>query len=95
MPNLSPSDRVRLLSELASPYRGIRKFIYLAAGLSGGIGAFVFLFRVLAGHDLAVSVPSLALQVGIVAAAVGLFKLENRAHRRLQERIQEKLIKKP
>ncbi|MDX2272889.1 MAG: DUF3493 domain-containing protein [Cyanobacteriota bacterium] len=90
-PKLSSQDRVRLMSELASPYRGLRKFIYLAVGASGALGGAVFLMRVLAGRELDVSLPSLALQLGVVAGAVALTRLENRMEKRLQERVSNRL----
>jgi len=74
--NLSPEKYARLRAEMAAPYRGLRKFIYVTCGASGGIGAFVFLAKVLAGRDLGTSVPNLAFQVGIVALMVWLFKID-------------------
>lgn len=46
----SSAEQVRLLTELAAPYRSLRRFIYLAVGFSATIGAFVFFFRALAGR---------------------------------------------
>lgn len=88
---LSQQDRAKLMAEMAAPYRGLRKFIYLGVGASGTIGAFVFFFRVLAGRDLATAVPSLALQLGLMAAAYGLVVLENRAQARIQERMTRRI----
>ena len=79
------------MAELSTPYRGIRKLIYVAAGSSAGIGAFVFLFRVLAGRDLAVTLPSLALQLGVLAAMVGLFRWESGAEERQRQRFRDRL----
>lgn len=39
---LSPEQYARLKAEMAAPYRGLRKFIYIACGASGMIGVFVF-----------------------------------------------------
>ncbi|MEN9231381.1 MAG: DUF3493 domain-containing protein [Thermostichus sp. DG02_5_bins_236] len=89
--DLSPADRVRLLTELASPYRGLRRFIYLAVGSSATIGAFVFFFRALAGRDLSATLPSLALQLGILAGMLGLNHLENRSRQRLVGRVEQRL----
>ena len=69
-----PEKYARLLAESKAPYRGLRKFIYVSFGLSGAIGGFVFLFRVLAGRDLETTLPNLALQIGVVALMVGLFR---------------------
>jgi hypothetical protein len=69
-----PEKYARLLAESKAPYRGLRKFIYVTFGMSGAVGGFVFLFRVLAGRDLETTLPNLALQVGVVALMVGLFR---------------------
>jgi hypothetical protein len=73
-----PEKYARLKAEAAAPYRGLRKFIYIAFGGSGAIGAFVFLAQTLAGRDLETAVPNLALQLGVIALMVWLFRLENR-----------------
>ncbi|MGQ9838722.1 MAG: DUF3493 domain-containing protein [Cyanobacteriota bacterium] len=89
--DLSQADQVRLLTELASPYRGLRQFIYLAVGASATIGAFVFFFRALAGRDLSATLPSLALQLGILSGMLGLNHLENRSHKQLVGRVEQRL----
>ena len=68
----------KLVAEAQAPYKGLRKFIYVSAGASGAIGGFVFLTKILAGRDLAESLPNLALQIGVVAIAVFLFRWEDR-----------------
>lgn len=68
----------KLVAEAQAPYKGLRKFIYVSAGASGAIGGFVFFTKILAGRDLAESVPNLALQIGVVAIAVFLFRWEDR-----------------
>lgn len=84
---LSQSERAKLMAEVAAPYRGLRRFIYLGVGASGAVGAFVFFFRVLAGRDLETALPSLALQLALVGGAVGLTVLENRGQKRVQQRM--------
>jgi hypothetical protein len=74
-----PQKYAQLRAEAAAPYRGLRQFIYGALGLSGGIGGVVFLAQVLAGRDLETALPNLALQVGVVALMVWLFRLEQRS----------------
>lgn len=74
--NLSPEKLARLEAELRSPYRGLRHFVYLAFGASGGLGAFIFMLKVLAGQDLEHTLPNFALQIGLVAAMVWLFKID-------------------
>ena len=73
-----PEKYARLKAEAAAPYRGLRKFVYLSFGLSGAIGGIVFLAQTLAGRDLEAAVPNLALQIGVVALMVWLFRLESR-----------------
>ncbi len=80
--NLSPEKYARLKAELKAPYRGLRQFIYVAFGASGFIGAVVFLAQLLGGQQVASTLPNLALQVGVVALMVWLFRLEQRASRR-------------
>ena len=68
----------KLVAESKAPYKGLRKFIYTAFGASGAIGGFVFFTKILAGRDLAASLPNLALQLGVVALMVFLFRWEDR-----------------
>ena len=71
-----------LKAEAAAPYRGLRKFVYLAFGASGFIGALVFLAQLAAGREVDAALPNFALQVGVVALMVWLFRLEQQASRR-------------
>ncbi|MEL7512264.1 MAG: DUF3493 domain-containing protein [Cyanobacteria bacterium J06554_3] len=68
----------RLVAESKAPYKGLRKFIYGAMGASGAVGGFVFFTKILAGRDVAESLPNLALQLGVVALTVFLFRWEDR-----------------
>ncbi|MEE3717505.1 DUF3493 domain-containing protein [Tumidithrix elongata RA019] len=69
----------KLKAEATSPYRGLRKFIYATCGASGAIGAFVFFAQLLAGRgEFETTLGNLALQIGIVALMVGLFRLERK-----------------
>jgi Low psii accumulation1 / Rep27 len=72
----TPEQYARLKAEAAAPYRGLRKFIYLGCGASGFIGAFIFLTQILAGRDVSNALPNLALQVGVVALMVVLWRWE-------------------
>ncbi|MGF1516031.1 MAG: DUF3493 domain-containing protein [Elainellaceae cyanobacterium] len=71
---MDPELYRRLAEEAQAPYRGLRRFIYASVGASGAIGAVVFLAQVLAGRDLPRSLPNLALQLGVVALVVWLFR---------------------
>ena len=75
---LSPEKYARLRAEAKAPYKGLRKFVYFSFGASGLIGAFIFLTQLLAGRDVGSALPNLALQIGVVALMVGLFRWENR-----------------
>ncbi|NEP12541.1 MAG: DUF3493 domain-containing protein [Symploca sp. SIO2C1] len=75
---LSPERYARLKAEAKAPYRGLRKFIYLACGASGFMGAVIFLAQLAAGKDVTTALPNLALQIGIVALMIWLFRIESR-----------------
>lgn len=77
--SLDPEKYARLKAELKAPYRPLRQFVYVACGASGLIGAFVMITQLLAGRSGDAVLPNLALQIGVVALMVGLFRLEQRA----------------
>lgn len=80
---LDPERLAQLRAELKTPYRGLRQFVYLACAASGLIGAMIFLTQLLAGRaEVEAVLPNFALQVGVVALMVWLFRLEQRAGRR-------------
>lgn len=72
----TPEQYARLKAEAAAPYRGLRKFVYVACGASGFIGGMIFLAQLAAGRDVASALPNFALQVGVVALMIFLFRLE-------------------
>ena len=74
---IPPDKYARLRAEAKAPYRGLRKFLYFGFGASGLLGALTFLARIAAGQDLARDVSSFALQIGVVALMIFLFKLES------------------
>ncbi|NEO97844.1 MAG: DUF3493 domain-containing protein [Symploca sp. SIO2E9] len=73
---LSPEKYARLKAEAKAPYRGLRKFIYVAFGASGFIGALVFLAQLAAGSEVTTALPNLALQIGVIALMVWLFRID-------------------
>jgi hypothetical protein len=75
--NLSPEKLERLKAEVRAPYKPLRKFLYVGFGASGFIGAVVFLAQLAAGRDVAAALPNFALQIGLVALMVWLFRLES------------------
>ena len=74
--NLSPEKYARLKAEAKAPYKGLRKFFYVAFGASGLMGAFVFLAKLAAGQDVTSNLPNFALQIGVVVLMVFLFSRE-------------------
>lgn len=66
-----------LKAEAKAPYKGLRKFIYVAFGASGFIGALIFVTQLIAGTNVSSTLPNLALQVGVIALMIWLFRLEN------------------
>lgn len=100
MTNLPPNDRpptkrpdwlddqayARLKAEAAAPYRGLRRFMYVAFAGSGAIGGFIFLTQLLAGRGESDTLPNLALQAGVVALMIWLLRLENKAERNQQNK---------
>ncbi|MBD2294807.1 DUF3493 domain-containing protein [Anabaena sphaerica FACHB-251] len=79
---VDPNLKNRLKAEIAAPYRGLRQFIYIGVGASGFIGAFVFFFQLLAGRNIDSTLPNFALQLGIVALMVFLWRWEQNRQRR-------------
>lgn len=72
----------RLKAEAAAPYRGLRRFIYIAFGASGFVGALIFLAQIAAGKEADAPLSNLALQVGVVALMVFLFRLDQESPKR-------------
>ncbi|MGK7957922.1 MAG: DUF3493 domain-containing protein [Crocosphaera sp.] len=77
-PQLDPEKYASLKAEAMAPYKGLRKFFYLAFGASGFIGGLVFLAQLAAGKDVTTTLPNFALQVGVVALMIFLFRLESK-----------------
>lgn len=75
---VDPELYARLKAEAAAPYKGLRKFVYFACGASGFIGAVIFLAQLIAGREVASALPNFALQIGVVALMILLFRLEKK-----------------
>lgn len=71
-----PEKYAHLMAEAKAPYRGLRKFVYGAFGASGAIGAVVFLAQALAGREVEAALPNLAVQIGVIALMVWLFRID-------------------
>ncbi len=77
-PGMSQEKFDRLVGEVQSPFKGLRKVIYGAVGASGLVGAFIFFTQLLAGRDVKAATSNLAVQLGVVGIVVFLFWLEGR-----------------
>lgn len=73
---LSPEKYARLKAEAEAPYRSLRRFVYFGLGASGLIGVFIFGLRLVAGYPPQEVLPNFALQLGVVALMVALFRWE-------------------
>jgi hypothetical protein len=72
--SINPELYSRLKAEAKAPYRSLRRFFYLAFAGSGFIGGVVFLARLAAGRELETTIPNLAIQIGVVALMVTLYR---------------------
>jgi len=75
---LSPEKYARLKAEAEAPYRGLRKFLYLAFGASGFIGGVIFLAQLAAGREVSSALPNFCVQIGVVALMIWLFRWEEK-----------------
>jgi Low psii accumulation1 / Rep27 len=75
---IDPELYRRLKTEAKSPYRVLRRFLYLAFAGSGFIGGVVFLAKLAAGRELETTIPNLALQIGVVTLMVTLYRWEGK-----------------
>ncbi|NJL91127.1 MAG: DUF3493 domain-containing protein [Coleofasciculaceae cyanobacterium SM2_1_6] len=73
---LDPELYARLQAESKSPYRPLRKFVYVAFGISGVLGGVIFMTQIAAQRDVTAALPNLAVQIGVVALMVFLFRLD-------------------
>jgi len=77
-PSLNSDQYARLRAEAKAPYRPLRKFIYLAFGISGLLGAFIFLVQIAAQRDVTEALPNLGVQIGVIALMVVLFRWDSK-----------------
>jgi len=73
---IDPELYARLQAEAKAPYRSLRRFIYVAFGASGLIGGFIFLSQLLAGQTTSSTIGNLAIQSGVVALMVYLWRID-------------------
>jgi uncharacterized membrane protein YjgN (DUF898 family) len=77
-PSMDPEKYAYLKAEAKAPYKGLRKFIYLAFGASAFIGGLIFFTQLIAGNNPQDILPNLALQIGILALMIFLWSLESK-----------------
>ncbi|MCG9889992.1 MAG: DUF3493 domain-containing protein [Thermosynechococcaceae cyanobacterium MS004] len=73
---LNEEQLSRLRAEAKAPYRGVRRFFYIALGGSAFLGGFVFLMKAIAGENLADTLPNLLLQTSVCALIIWLWRRE-------------------
>lgn len=92
---LSDESKAKIKAEIASPFRAVRKFAYIAMGLAGGLGTFTavpqLIFALQDGGD---AVPSalgnIAIDLGGVIGGVLLYDRENKAEEEKLDRFTDK-----
>ena len=67
---LDPAMRERLLQESRTPWRGLRRLLWLALFGSGGLGLFIMALRLSSGDSVVGN--DLAIQIGAVVVFGGL-----------------------
>ena len=75
---MSAEKYARLRAEAKAPYRGLRRVVYLTAGASAAIGAFMMITQGLAGRATAELGPNLLIQFSVLGVAGFLLWLESR-----------------
>ena len=75
-PQTTKDKYTYLRAEAKAPYRMLRRFIYVAFGASGFIGALVFLAQAVTLQHLQSTLPNLGLQLGVLALMIWLLKVD-------------------
>jgi hypothetical protein len=75
---MAPEKYARLRAEAKAPYRGLRRVVYLTAGASAAIGAFIMITQGLAGRATEDLGQNLLIQFGVLGTVGFLLWLENR-----------------
>lgn len=74
--NMDPELYARLQSEAKAPYRGLRRFIYVAFTASGVIGGVVFLAQIASGDMGTTTLSNFAVQLGVIGLMVFLLRID-------------------
>lgn len=78
--SLNEAQLQQLRAELKSPYRGLRRFFYIAFAGSAFVGAVVFCSQLLAGQPIATTLPNLMLQIGVLTLMLWLLWRDRSRH---------------
>lgn len=73
---MDPELYARLQAEAKAPYRGLRRFVYVAFGASGLIGGLIFLAQIASGQANTTVISNLAIQIGVVGLMIFLFRID-------------------
>ncbi|KAA8496780.1 Protein LOW PSII ACCUMULATION 1, chloroplastic [Porphyridium purpureum] len=86
--------RARLREETEAPFRKVRLFLYYASAASASVGGFISGARVIAGlsgvsgaQPLSETVPNTLIDLGVIAIAVLLIRLDNKAGKKRLDRL--------
>jgi hypothetical protein len=73
----TPQDYEKLKAELKAPFLGLRRFVYLACGASGSVGAYIFVTQLLAGRgETTTTLNNLAVQMGVIGLMILLYRID-------------------
>jgi len=73
----TPQDYEKLKAELKAPFLGVRRFVYLACGASGSVGAYIFITQLLAGKgETGTTLNNLAVQMGVIGLMILLYRID-------------------
>jgi hypothetical protein len=73
----TPQDYEKLKAELKAPFLGVRRFVYLACGASGSVGAYIFVTQLLAGRgETTTTLNNLAVQMGVIGLMILLYRID-------------------
>ena len=91
---LTSEQTARIKTEISSPFRGLRKFAYIAIGAAGGLGTFTavpqLLFAFQDGENVGTAVTNIAIDIGGIVGAVVLWDRESNAEKAKVERFESK-----
>ena len=83
---LSKEQSAKIKAEISSPFRGIRKFAYIAMGAAGGLGTFTavpqLFFAFQDGEDVGGALTNIAVDLGGIIGAIVLWDQESKAETR-------------